>query len=77
VVVAGQILAIIQFPTKAKPGQVPEETLFDLAYIYVPTLLFFYLFALAVLTVYKINREDHSENLRKLAEVDNARTLIP
>ncbi|MFP6795400.1 MAG: MFS transporter [Pseudomonadales bacterium] len=77
VVVAGQILAIIQFPTKAKPGQVPEETLFDLAYIYVPTLLFFYLFALAVLSFYKINREDHSENLRKLAEVDNARTLIP
>ena len=77
VVVAGQILAIIQFPTKAEPGQVPEETLFDLAYIYVPTLLFFYLFALAVLSVYKINREDHSENLRKLAEVDNARTLIP
>lgn len=77
VVVAGQILAIIQFPTKAKPGQVPEETLFDLAYIYVPTLLFFYFFALAVLSVYKINREDHSENLRKLAEVDNARTLIP
>jgi len=77
VVVAGQILAIIQFPTKAKPGQVPEETLFDLAYIYVPTLLFFYLFALAVLSVYKINREDHSENLRKLAEVENARTLIP
>ncbi len=77
VVVAGQILAIIQFPTKAKPGQVPEETLFDLAYIYVPTLLFFYLFALAILSVYKINRKDHSENLRKLAEVDNARTLIP
>jgi len=77
VVVAGQILAIIQFPTKAKPGQVPEATLFDLAYIYVPTLLFFYLFALAVLSVYKINREDHSENLRKLAEVNNARTRIP
>ncbi|MGV0035435.1 MAG: MFS transporter [Candidatus Azotimanducaceae bacterium WSBS_2022_MAG_OTU7] len=77
VVVAGQILAIIQFPTQAKPGQVPEETLFDLAYLYVPTLLFFYLFALAVLSVYKINREDHSENLRKLAEVDDARTPIP
>jgi len=75
VVVAGQILAIIQFPTQAKPGDVPQETLFDLAYIYVPTLLFFYLFALAVLGVYKINREDHSENLRKLAEVDEVRTL--
>jgi glycoside/pentoside/hexuronide:cation symporter, GPH family len=70
VVVAGQILAIIQFPTQAKPGQVPEETLFDLAYIYVPTLLFFYLLALGVLSIYRINREDHSENLRKLAEVE-------
>ena len=76
VVVAGQILAIIQFPTKAKPGQVPEETLFDLAYLYVPTLLFFYLFALAVLSVYKINREDHSDNLRKLA-VNKTKTPIP
>ena len=77
VVVAGQILAIIQFPTKAKPGEIPQETLFDLAYIYVPVLLFFYLFALTVLSLYKINREDHSENLRKLAEVDDARTPIP
>ena len=76
VVVAGQILAIIQFPTKAKPGQVPEETLFDLAYLYVPTLLFFYLFALAVLSVYKINREDHSDNLRRLA-VNKTKTPIP
>lgn len=74
VVVAGQILAIIQFPTQAKPGQVPEETLFDLAYIYVPTLLFFYLLALAVLSIYRINREDHSENLRKLAEVETRRS---
>ena len=73
VVVAGQILAIIQFPTQAKPGQVPEETLFDLAYIYVPTLLFFYLLALGVLSIYRINREDHSENLRKLAEVETRR----
>ncbi len=77
VVVAGQILAIIQFPTKAKPGQVPEETLFDLVYLYVPTLLFFYLFALAVLSVYKINREDHSDNLRKLAAVNKTKTPIP
>ena len=71
VVVAGQILAIIQFPTKAKPGDVPQETLFDLAYLYVPTLLFFYFFALAVLSIYKISREDHTTNLRKLSEEDN------
>lgn len=68
VVVAGQILAVIQFPTQAKPGEVPQEILFDLAYLYVPILLIFYLFSLSVLSLYKINREDHTENLRKLSE---------
>ncbi len=67
VVVAGQILAIIQFPTQAKPGEVPQETLFDLAYLYVPILLFFYLLALSVLGLYKISRDGHSDNLRQLA----------
>ncbi len=67
VVVAGQILAYIQFPTQAKPGEVAQDTLFDLAYIYVPVLLFFYLFALCVLSLYQINRQDHSANLHRLA----------
>lgn len=68
VVVAGQILAYVQFPTQSKPGEVPAETLLDLAYIYVPTLLFFYLLALGVLSIYRINRREHAENLRRLAE---------
>ena len=67
VVVAGQILAAVQFPTQAKPGDIPEETLFDLAYLYIPVLLFFYLFAVSVLTLYKINREGHTENLKRLS----------
>ncbi|MGK0472034.1 MAG: GPH family glycoside/pentoside/hexuronide:cation symporter [Candidatus Azotimanducaceae bacterium] len=71
VVVAGQILAYIQFPTQAKPGEVPPETLADLAYIYIPVILFFYLAALSVLTVYKINRSDHDENLRRLSVADS------
>lgn len=71
VVVAGQILAYIQFPTQAKPGEVPESTLADLAYIYVPVILIFYLAALSVLTLYRIKREDHSENLRRLAVADS------
>lgn len=71
VVVAGQILAYIQFPTQAKPGEVPLETLFDLAYIYVPVILVFYLAALSVLTMYRINREDHTENLRRLSVADS------
>ncbi|MDG1000744.1 MAG: MFS transporter, partial [Pseudomonadales bacterium] len=68
VVVAGQILAYVQFPTQAKPGEIPDETLFDLALLYVPVLLFFYLMALMVLNVYQINRDDHEQNLRELTE---------
>lgn len=67
VVVAGQILALVQFPTQAKPGEIPQETLFDLAYLYIPILLFFYLLAVSVLTMYRINRDDHSENLKRLS----------
>ena len=68
VVVAGQILAYVQFPIQAKPGEIPDETLFDLALLYVPVLLFFYLMALMVLNVYQINRDDHEQNLRELTE---------
>lgn len=68
VVVAGQILAYIQFPTQAKPGDIPQGTLFELAYLYIPVLLVFYLSALATLSLYQINRADHSANLRRLAE---------
>ena len=67
VVVAGHMLAYTHFPTQAKPGEIPQETLFELVYIYVPTLLVFYLLALAVLSFYRINREDHNENLRRLS----------
>ena len=72
VVVAGQILAIIQFPTQAKPGDIPEETLFDLAYLYIPVLLFFYVIALSVLSLYRISRDGHSENLQRLAATNDA-----
>jgi hypothetical protein len=34
----------------------------------VPILLIFYFCALATLSLYQINRADHTENLRRLAE---------
>ncbi|MBA57577.1 MAG: sugar transporter [Gammaproteobacteria bacterium] len=68
VMVAGQILAFIQFPALAKPGEVPPEIIYDLAFFYVPVLMFFYLAAVAVLSLYRINRRDHSENLRRLSK---------
>ncbi len=68
VVAAGQILAYIQFPTQAKPGEIPQETLFDLAALYIPVILFFYIAALSVLSLYQINRESHQNNLDELAK---------
>ena len=67
VVAAGQILVFVEFPTQAKPGEVAQETVLDLALVYMPVLVFFYILSLAVLGVYRISREDHSENLRRLA----------
>ncbi len=69
VVAAGQILAYVQFPTQAKPGEIPQETLFDLAALYIPVILFFYIAALSVLSLYQINRESHQSNLDVLARV--------
>ena len=70
VVVAGQILAIIQFPTQAKPGEVPTETITDLAVYYIPVILIFYIVALSILSLYRINREGHEANLRTLSSGD-------
>lgn len=67
VVVAGQILAMVHFPTQAKPGEVPTETVFELTYLYIPIVFFFYLVAMMVLSLYSISREDHVDNLRRLS----------
>ena len=66
VVVAGQILAIIQFPTGAKPGEIPSETVDSLAIYYIPVILVFYVVALSILSLYRINREGHEANLQQL-----------
>jgi Na+/melibiose symporter-like transporter len=68
VIVAGQILTIVEFPTQAKPGEVSLTILYDLAYLYIPTMLLFYIGAVFALSYYQINREDHVENLRQLSE---------
>ena len=66
VVVAGQILAIIQFPTGAKPGEIAESTVDSLAMYYIPVILVFYVVALSILSLYRINREGHEANLQQL-----------
>ena len=67
VVVAGQILALVEFPTQAGLGEVPTETVYELTYLYIPIVFFFYLIAMAVLSLYNITREEHADNLRRLS----------
>ena len=67
VIVAGQILAWAQFPTEAKPGEVPAASLNDLAVAYIPALWGLYLIAIVTLCFYRISREKHAQTLERLA----------
>ncbi len=67
VIAAGQILAIVQFPTKAGLGEVSTETLYELTSIYIPALWGFYLVTIVMLCFYGISRGGHVANLERLA----------
>lgn len=60
----GIILSIINFPKGTQPGQVPQEVLNNLGYIYVPLVIGFYGGAVWILSHYKITRDGHAENLQ-------------
>ncbi len=67
VITAGFVLAAAQFPAGLKPDQIPEEALTRLGLFYVPTILFLWLTMLAIMSTYRLKREDHENNLRELA----------
>jgi len=65
---ATMILAAIEFPKGAAPGEVEPEVIRNLGLVYIPTLGIVYLIALGFLTGYRISRETHAANLARLAE---------
>jgi len=67
VITAGFVLAAAQFPAGVKPDQIPAEALTRLGLYYVPTILFLWLTMLAIMSTYRLKREDHENNLRELA----------
>jgi Na+/melibiose symporter-like transporter len=67
VLAAGVILSAIAFPEGAKPEDVSPETLRQLGMYYAPSLLILWLSALFFVSRYRIDKEDHLENLRKIA----------
>jgi Na+/melibiose symporter-like transporter len=65
---ASMILLAVAFPVDAKAGAVAPETIRGLALIYIPVLMVLYTGALGFLTLYRISREAHADNLRRLAD---------
>jgi GPH family glycoside/pentoside/hexuronide:cation symporter len=65
---ATMILAAVDFPRDAGPGEVPAEVIRNLGLVYVPVMMLVYLIALGFLTGYRISRETHAENLQQLAD---------
>ncbi|MGQ7828926.1 MFS transporter [Altererythrobacter sp. Z27] len=72
VLAAGVILSIVAFPDGAPPGTVSADTLWWLGALYAPSLLVLWLGALYCVSRYKIDKADHEENLRRLAQVETA-----
>lgn len=61
------LLAAIGFPEGAQPGAVDPEVIRALGLAYVPLLLLLYGAGIVCIGAYRIDRESHVENLRRLA----------
>jgi Na+/melibiose symporter-like transporter len=64
----GIILSVINFPRDAAPDEVPQAILNNMAYIYVPVVVVFYMIAIYILTKYKITRSSHQDNLQAIVK---------
>jgi glycoside/pentoside/hexuronide:cation symporter, GPH family len=67
VLAASLVLALADFPKGAAPADVPADAVWRLGAWYAPTILAFWLAMLAVMSLYKLDRAGHEENLRKLS----------
>ena len=67
---ATMILVAVDFPREAHLGEVQPETIRHLGMVYVPVVMLLYVGALIFLTGYRISRESHSDNLRRLSGAD-------
>ncbi len=65
---AAFILYLAQFPQGAAPGEVSDDTIWQLGAYYVPSVLIVWMLMIACISAYRIDRSQHEENLRKLSE---------
>jgi GPH family glycoside/pentoside/hexuronide:cation symporter len=65
---AGQLLAVAAFPEHANPATLDPAIPNDLALIYIPTILLFYAIGIVALSRYRISKDQHEDNVRRLKE---------
>ena len=66
--IGGQMLRLVAFPEHANPDTIDTRVLHNLAYVYMPVIVILFTAGMFLLARYRITRESHSENLRKLEE---------
>jgi Na+/melibiose symporter-like transporter len=62
------VLALAGLKAGAKPEDVPADVVWRLGAYYVPIILSLWMAMMAAIAFYRLDREEHEENLRKLAE---------
>lgn len=65
---SGLLIALVHFPSKASPGSVGAHIVHNLALVYLVAIVVLYATAIMIVGFYRITRENHQENLRRLAE---------
>ena len=66
--VAGAVVSLVAFPTRAVPGTVAPSILNEMALIQVTIVILFNLASIAFFTRYRLTRQDHERNAAILAE---------
>lgn len=70
-------LSVISFPKQAKPEDVPDEVVTQLALLYGPGTMAFLFMAVIAIAAYRLTRERHGEILRMLHRQRSVRRLDP
>ncbi|NOT40592.1 MAG: MFS transporter [Alphaproteobacteria bacterium] len=68
VMAATVVLALAGLKAGVKPEDVPADVVWRLGAYYVPIILTFWMAMMAAIAFYRLDRSDHEENLRQLAE---------
>jgi len=68
IVLAGLVLSLIGLQTGAQPGEVSDESLWNLGFVYALVSFVLYMMVIKVISNYRIDRVTHEDSVRKLAD---------